>query len=48
MKKIICLSILFISVANTFAQKEVFDIVNYTPQITGKKMLQKIIPVTLL
>ena len=37
MKKIICLSILFISVANTFAQKEVFDIVNYTPPNNWKK-----------
>ena len=31
MKKIICLAILFIAAANSFAQKEVFDIVNYTP-----------------
>ena len=37
MKKIMCLSILFISVANTFAQKEVFDIVNYTPPNNWKK-----------
>jgi hypothetical protein len=37
MKKIICLSILFISVANTFAQKEVFDIVNYTPPNNWQK-----------
>lgn len=31
MKKIICLSILFISVATSFAQKETFDLVTYTP-----------------
>src|SRR5665647_2003520 len=31
MKIIICLSILFISVATSFAQKETFDLVTYTP-----------------
>ena len=37
MKKIICLAILFIAAANSFAQKEVFDIVNYTPPNNWKK-----------
>ena len=37
MKKLSAYLYFFISVANTFAQKEVFDIVNYIPPNNWKK-----------